>query len=63
MWRTNGAVSDDVLYLVHVYTHIICNSKGTHQIGWFNFTFLQNFLEVDCLLGALFMLTNMLRGG
>ena len=36
-------VSDDVLYLVHVYTHIICNSKGTHQIGWFNFTFLQNF--------------------
>lgn len=61
--RMNCAVSNEVLHLVYVPTHIICNCKGICQIDGFNFTFLQNFLKVGCLFGALFMLTNRLCGG
>lgn len=63
LYQEQTAVSSEVLHLVYVSTHIICNSKGICQIDWFNFTFLQNFVEVGCLFGALFMLTNMLCGG
>lgn len=61
--RTSCAVSNEVLHLVYASTHIICNSKGICQIDWFNSTFLQNFLEVGCLFGALFMSTNTLCDG